>query len=261
MYIRTAVAAGLLAAGLVLPARADLTVKYRTTHSELVLFKQPQDAPFAKVSYTLYLSGAKVRTEMVDALGHAWWFIADRHTGLAYGLDPVTKKYWREARAWGCDSLTDEVAVAARRLMQQAGVQALEVEEADGTTVGGISTRAAALRFTGRVLGSPQPVATEIDLYFPRSDTVAFGRGGVQAVFCGEKPSPSQWATALTRHLGLDRAAAAFLGGVITVPMRITVDANLGVGNAALTLDAVETSSAAVDGAMFTIPNGFTERK
>src|SRR5512134_2859272 len=84
---------------------ADTTVRYRATSSQLVLFNQPQNAPFASVSYTLFAKGSRIRSEMVDMTGRAWWLLADRATGEAFGVDPVARVYWPESAAWACEQI------------------------------------------------------------------------------------------------------------------------------------------------------------
>lgn len=262
MRVAVGVALLSLCTGLFVPvqAGADLTVKYRATDSRLTLFNQPQEAPFRQVAYTLYLHGTKVRTEFVDALGRAWWFVADRAAGTAYGLDPAKKTYWQEAGAWGCDHLPDQVGRALAGMMRQAGIEKLAVAKGGSAPVGSVETSSVTVQFSGRVLGTPQPVATDLVLYFPPDEAATFGPHSGEDLYCGKKPTPAAWSTMLQQWLRVDEAMAGRLGEIMTLPLRITLAANLGIGTAALTLDAVEISHAAIDQQMFAIPSDFTPR-
>lgn len=261
MYLRIAAAIVMAVACAAASVQADLTVAYRATKAELVLFDQPQEPPFARMQYTLYLSGPNVRTEMIDAFGRAWWYLADRETGKAYMLDPAKKQYWADRGAWKCAGMVSAVAAEIRRLMVQSGASELAVSPMDDDSVAGVATTGAAVQFTGRVLGLPQPMASELDLYFPRSEEEAFGSKSAGDLYCGQRPSAETWTTALQKQVGLDPGAAAFLGKVITVPIRLELRVNASVGRAALTLDAAEISHNPIDPALFDIPADFTERQ
>jgi hypothetical protein len=239
---------------------ADTTVRYRATSSQLVLFKQPQNAPFASVSYTLFAKGSRVRSEMVDVTGRAWWFIADRSTGEAFGVDPVARVYWPESAAWGCDQIPLQVARATRRLLNASGTEQLNVEDAVPMNATEHAANMVAISFTGRVLGAPQPVQAVLQLYFARDERAVFGPQCERDFYCGNRPSKTAWRAALQNTLGIGPGQAEMLSGVIAAPVQATLHADLGIGSADVTLSAVEISAMSLSDDLFAIPKDFSRK-
>lgn len=242
-------------------ASADLTVHYRAARSELVLFGKQQEAPFGRLRYTIQIKGKHLRTELTDHFGRTLWLIADRETGEAFGLDPETRTWWRDAGVWTCGEIPTQVARGAARLLSTGGIESLDMDMPKPVTLLGAPAHRVDLQFEGRVLGAPQPVDAHLILYFADDERTRFGTDAAKDLYCGIKPSAVEWSRAFTRYLRLPEERAQALAGIVGLPLQIDLTTDLGLGQASVTLVAEGISSGLLADENFVIPGDFTERK
>lgn len=242
-------------------ANADLTVHYRATSSELVLFGQKQESPFGRVRYAIQMKGNHLRTEMTDHFGRRLWLIADREKGEAFGLDPEARTWWRDPGVWTCANIPDQVARGAAQLLATGGITDLDIGTPEAVTLSGARARRVAVQFEGKVLGAPQSVSARLVLYFAEDEARKFGAGAAEELYCGSKPAPDEWSRAFQRYLKLPAPQATALAKVVGLPLQIELDTDLGLGRASVTLAADEISGGALPDETFTIPGDFKERK
>jgi hypothetical protein len=242
------------------PAAADLSARYRVTEAELMLFKQPQNPPFARMSLNLFVSGTKVRTETIDHLGRSHWFVADRETGLAWGMDPQSKTYWVEPVHLGCRDIPGRVASMLQHFLQMLAIDTLDVDAPERVKVGAQPARQVVLRFSGRVLGAPQPVATSATVRFPDDEESLLTTAGSRELYCGQRPAAAAWQRAFAQHLPLSTGQAGYLAGVAALPLDLSLQTDLGIGTARVRVALDELSNRALEDALFVPPADFTER-
>jgi hypothetical protein len=242
-------------------AHAELSVTYRAVHSELTLFGQKQESPFAKLQFSMQVRGPQMRTEMTDHFGRRYWFLADRASGKAIALDPESRSWWVDPSSWKCDDIPAQVARSAARLLATGGIEELVLGLPEPATRAGVDARRVEAHFRGRVLGAPQPVEATLVLYFPADEKAVFGAEGVRELYCGARPSAGAWQQAFARYLKLPVDRASALAGVAALPLEIELSTDLGMGRASVTMSAGHISRDALGDEVFALPQGFTERK
>jgi len=247
--------------GLAGTASADLTVRYRAVHSELVLFGQKQESPFGRVQYTIQIKENRLRTEMTDHFGRRLWLIADRATGKAFGLDPEARTWWVDAGVWTCAEIPTQVARGAAQLLSAGGIQDLQVSTPEAVVLSGTRAHKVDVQFEGRVLGAPKPVDARLALYFADDEGAKFGPGAAGDLYCGSKPSREEWSRAFTRFLGLPEQQAQAMARVVGLPLQIDLATDLGLGQATVTLAVDDISAGELPDDAFRIPADFAERK
>jgi len=242
-------------------ARADLTVHYRVTQSDLVLFGQKQESPFGRMRYSIQISGSHLRTEMTDHFGRTLWLLADRKSGEAFGLDPATRTWWRDTGVWTCDQIPQQVARGAAQLLASGGISELDLELPKKVTLAGAPTHRVEAHFKGRVLGAPQAVDATLVLYFADDEAASFGANAAHDLYCGKKPPVDEWSFAFARYLNLSEAEAGALAKVVGLPLQVELVTDLGLGQASLTLVAFRIDGAVLPDSTFLVPADFQERK
>jgi hypothetical protein len=242
-------------------ANADLTVQYRVTQSELVLFGQKQESPFGRVRYSIQIKGNHLRTEMTDHFGRTLWLLADRKSGEAFGIDPEARSWWRDAGVWTCDQIPAQVARGTAQLLASGGITDLDLGMPKAVTLAGARAHRVEVHFQGKILGAPQAVDATLVLYFADDEAASFGANAADDLYCGKKPPADEWEGAFTRYLRLSEAQAGALAGVVGLPLQIELTTDLGLGQASLTLVADDIDGAILADSTFRIPSDFQERK
>jgi hypothetical protein len=260
LAISTLMAAALLAAGTDV-ARADLSVTWRAVQSEFVLFGQKQESPFARLRFAMQVRGSRMRTEMTDHFGAQRWFVADRATGKALGIDPATSTWWNDPSTWSCTDIPTQIARSAAGLLATGGIEELTFGLPENVKLNGADARRVRAQFKGRVLGAPQPVEAVLILYFPADEAATFGADALRELYCGPRPAADAWQKAFTQYLKLPQDRAGALARVVGLPVQIELSTDLGMGQASVTLAAEEIGHDALGDEVFAVPSGFTERK
>ncbi len=255
--LRPALLVTLLLPVLCYPVRADVTIRYAKTEATLVLFGQPQEASFiGDVGASVYLSGTQVRVDAVDLFGHPWHIMGDRSTGAGFVVDSTARTFQPVGIGWRCDNLPVQTARWLAHFMRQANADSVRVSRARSSTHNGLPARELDIYFRARLFGAPQPARSKLVLVVPADEQAAYGEA-IGDLYCGAKPPLKDWSEALHTECAFALDAAEELASVVSLPYRITIETDMGIGQARVVLDAVYTSFDSLPPELFDPPGNF----
>ena len=255
--LRAALLVTLLLPALYYPARADVTIRYAKTDATLVLFGQPQEASFiGDVGASVQLSGTRVRVDAVDLFGKPWHIMGDRMTGAGFVVDSTERTFRPVDIGWRCEDLPVHTARWLAHFMRQANADSVRVSRARSSTHNGLPARELDIYFRARLFGAPQPARSKLILVVPADEQAAYGEATVD-LYCGAKPPLEDWSGALHTECAIALDAAEELASVVTLPYRITIETDMGIGQARVVLDAVHTSFDRLPPELFDPPGDF----
>lgn len=242
-------------------SRADLAVTYSAVEAELVLFNQPQKAPFGDVSLRIFIKGSKIRMEIVDYRGQRSLQLVDRSLGTAYELDPLNQTYRQLPGRWSCENLAQQIGQWGAYGLRLVGTDTLVMESPVRSMIGDHKVEQCAFHIQGKFLGAPRPVEARLVISMPVDEASVFGESGLADLYCGNKPSTDEWDTAYRAHWPLEERESAELAMVTGLPLQIELSTDLGLGRARLVVRAIDILQAELDDSLFLIPDSFTLNK
>lgn len=242
-------------------SQADLVVTYSAAEAELVLFGQPQKAPFRDVALKVFVKGPRIRLEIVDHKGKTLWQLVDRSVGTAYELNPETETYRQLAGNWSCDNLAQQTAQWGAYGLNLVGADTLVMDSPVRARVGDHPVEQCTFYIQGRFLGVPRPVEARLIISMPVDEAAVLGESGQADLYCGDRPAADEWDRAFRAQLPLGERESAELAMVTGLPLQIEISTDLGLGRARLVVSATHILQDDLDDSLFQIPDHFTQVK
>lgn len=241
-------------------ARADFSLSYKSTAASLTLFNQPQPSPFAGVAARLFVKGERLRLEVKDHWGRQHVWISDRSRGKTLRLYE-DRRYEQFAGGWSCENIPVQLALLLAESLNAGGIDSLTISGGESGTWKTAPSKRTHWTFLARVFGLPNPVRILATVHFPAQEAVHFGAESAE-LYCGARPGESAWKSAFEKYLSLSPDGCRTLAQAVGLPLALDFTTDLGsMGTAKLLLEATEHSNQSLDGALFSIPEGFTSVK